>query len=73
MALIRDERACHVKSKQLPWYPQVQMHCQLAQGSIAIRFIALGRAETQPSLQRKQQSIAKPKHQARLAELLTQL
>lgn len=30
MALIIDERACHAKRKQPPWYSQVHLHCQLA-------------------------------------------
>lgn len=65
MALIKDERACHVKSKQLPWYLQVHSHCGLAQGSGGVKLTALGRIETRPSLQRKKQSVAKPKYQAR--------
>lgn len=55
------------------WYPQVQWHGQLAQGSPGFRFAAPSRVETLPSPQRKQQSRAKRKHQAGLLEPLTQL
>lgn len=66
LALIKEERACHVKKTQLLWYPQVHLHCHLAQGSTGITLSALGRAETQSSLQKKLQDIGKPKFQARL-------